>query len=58
MQNKFDFVQLLIYRRMPKQRRSPALPSEAGRKRIHLTEQYYFQSGEITSDFVLKRCHI
>ena len=39
-----------MYCRMQKQRRGPVLPSEAGRKRIHSTEQYCFQSGEITSD--------
>ena len=39
--------------RMPKQR-SSASPNEAGPKRIHLTEQYCLQSGEITSDLFLK----
>ena len=42
----------------PKQRRSSAPPSEAGRKRIHLTEQYCFQSDEIKPNFVLKHGHI
>ena len=41
-----------IYCRVSKQIRGPKLPSEAGRKRSHSTEQYCSQSGEITSDFV------
>ena len=44
--------------RMQKQGRNPALPSEAGRKRIHSTEQHCFQHGVITPDFVWKRGHI
>ena len=39
---------------MLKRRRSSASPSEPGRKRIHLTEQYC-QNGEITLYFALKR---
>ena len=45
-------VNIVMDCKMPKQRKSPALPSEGGRKLIHSTEQYFFQSGEITSDFV------